>query len=59
MRQLGKLLEEEVDGHDGDLVAIREMYALERTMLFREGVDSLIREVIDAHKPYSTQLLQA
>ena len=58
MRELRELLEEEVNRHDGNLVAVRQVNALQRAMLFCEGVDGLIREVIYAHQPNSTQLLQ-
>jgi hypothetical protein len=57
--ELGELLEEEVDGHDRDPVAVREVDALERRVALAERVDRLVRQAADADEADPPELGQA
>lgn len=56
--QFVKLLQQKVDGHDRDLVTIRQVNAFERRMTVSKSIDCLIREVGNAYKTYTAKLLK-
>jgi hypothetical protein len=39
-----------MDGHDGDLVAVRQMNAFKGGMTIRKRVDGLVSEIVDSYK---------
>ena len=51
-----ELLEKVVDGHDGDLITIREVNALESGMAVSEGVDSFVGQIADSDESYAAKL---
>lgn len=53
-----QLLKEMVNGSDGNIFAIREMYTLEGAMTFGECEDALVRKVDDSDQPDATKLAQ-
>lgn len=55
MRQFVKFLKKKVDSHNGDLVAIRQMYAFQCAMSMGQLINSLISEIVDAHKTDASQ----
>lgn len=57
MVQFMELLQQEVNGHDRDLVTIRQVNAFEGRVAVAKGVYRLIREVGDTYKTYPAELL--
>ena len=51
-----KFLEKVVDGHDGDLITIREVNALESGMAVAEGVDRFVGQIADSDESYAAEL---
>lgn len=58
MCKLWKLLEEEMDRQDCDLVAIRQVYAFENWIPISESVDGVVGEVTNANQAYSSKFRQ-
>ena len=56
MRQFVQLLEQEVDGHDGKLVAVRQMNPLKRRMPLGKRKYSLIGKVVHPDEADATKL---
>lgn len=58
MCELRKLLQEEMDGKDCDLVAVRQVYAFEDRIPVSESVDGVVGEVTNANQTYSSKFRQ-
>jgi hypothetical protein len=59
MREFGQPLEEKMYRHDGDLFAIRQVDALQRSVPVCKGVDSLVCQITDSDKSDAPQFGQA
>ena len=56
VRKFVKFLKEEMNCHDGDLVAVRDMDALQSAATLRKSIDCFVSQVTDSYETDATKL---